>query len=78
MKSEVGAYEAKTHLAQLLDRVEAGERILILRHGRPVAELRPVRARDRAARRALLERLDDFRAAHRLPAGLADLRPGEP
>ena len=40
-KTEVGAYEAKTHLAALLDRVERGERIVITRHGSPVAELVP-------------------------------------
>ena len=39
--SNVGAYHAKTHLAELLDRVEGGERITITRHGRPVAELVP-------------------------------------
>jgi len=39
--SKVGAYHAKTHLGQLLDRVERGERITITRHGKPVAELVP-------------------------------------
>ena len=37
----VGAYEAKTHLPQLLDRVEGGETITITRHGRAVAKLVP-------------------------------------
>lgn len=37
----VGAYEAKTHLPELIRRVEAGERIVITRHGTPVAELGP-------------------------------------
>jgi prevent-host-death family protein len=37
----IGAYEAKTHLAQLLDDVVRGETITITRHGVPVAELRP-------------------------------------
>jgi prevent-host-death family protein len=37
----VGAYEAKTHLAQLLDDVERGETITITRHGIPVALLVP-------------------------------------
>jgi prevent-host-death family protein len=37
--SEIGAYEAKTHLPKLLERVEKGERFVITRHGRPVAEL---------------------------------------
>lgn len=35
----VGAFEAKTHLSRLLDEVEAGKRVIISRHGKPVAEL---------------------------------------
>jgi prevent-host-death family protein len=38
----VGAFEAKTHLAALLDRVARGERITITRHGIPAAVLVPV------------------------------------
>jgi len=38
----VGAYEAKTHLPQLLERVSRGERIVITKHGVPVAILQPV------------------------------------
>ncbi len=64
--SGVGAYEAKTHLAQLLDRVERGERITITRHGRPVAELIPVTgASDLTAEQAIRE-LTAFRAEHSL------------
>lgn len=37
----VGTFDAKTHLSQLLDRVERGERIVITRNGRPVADLVP-------------------------------------
>lgn len=39
---EIGAFEAKTHLASLLDRVSRGERITITRHGVPAAMLVPV------------------------------------
>jgi prevent-host-death family protein len=35
----VGAFEAKTHLSNLLDRVEAGEEVVITRHGRAIARL---------------------------------------
>ena len=38
----IGAFEAKTHLAALLDRVAKGERITITRHGIPAAVLAPV------------------------------------
>lgn len=39
---EIGAFEAKTHLSELLAAVEAGEAFTITRRGKPVAELRPV------------------------------------
>ena len=39
----VGAYQAKTHLSELLEKVEAGEEITITKHGAPVAKLVPVR-----------------------------------
>ena len=35
----VGAFEAKTHLSSLLDRVAAGEEVLITKHGKAVARL---------------------------------------
>lgn len=38
----VGSFEAKTHLAALLDRVARGEKITITRHGIPAAVLVPV------------------------------------
>lgn len=41
--STVGAYEAKTHLSELLEKVEAGEEITITKHGAPIAKLVPVR-----------------------------------
>ncbi|RLB15111.1 MAG: type II toxin-antitoxin system prevent-host-death family antitoxin [Thermoplasmata archaeon] len=37
----VGAYEAKTHLSKLIERVMKGERITITKHGVPVAVLQP-------------------------------------
>jgi prevent-host-death family protein len=37
----VGAFEAKTHFAQLLQRVERGEGITITRRGKAVARLVP-------------------------------------
>lgn len=39
MTKSVGVHEAKTHLSRLIDRVRAGEDIIIERRGRPVARL---------------------------------------
>jgi prevent-host-death family protein len=45
---EVGVLEAKTHLSALIDAAEAGEEVLITRHGKPVARLGPAIARPAA------------------------------
>lgn len=76
---EIGAYQAKTHLPELLERVQNGERFVITKHGRPVAELGPVAERD-ATR--IQRAIDDLRANRRTLARrgvrLADaLEPGQ-
>lgn len=38
---EIGAFDAKTRLSELLDRVDKGAVYVITKRGRPVAELRP-------------------------------------
>jgi len=42
----IGSFEAKTHLAHLLERAMQGEEIVITRRGKPVAKLGPVQASD--------------------------------
>ncbi len=39
---EVGAFEAKTHLSSLLDKVAAGESFRITKRGKAIAEIRPI------------------------------------
>jgi len=59
--SDIGAYEAKTHLSELLDRVENGERITITRYGRPVAELVPAGASPAFTAAEAIERIRETR-----------------
>jgi len=62
----VGAYEAKTHLPRLLERVAKGERITITKHGVPVATLQPADPVKRAPVRDVIRQLKAFRHGHRL------------
>ena len=39
----VTVHEAKTHLSRLVERVEAGEDVIISRAGKPVARVVPIR-----------------------------------
>ena len=53
----IGAYEAKTKFSELLERVEKGERFIITRHGKVVAELRPPGGHDRQRAEAAMTRI---------------------
>jgi prevent-host-death family protein len=44
-KRQVNIHEAKTNLSKLIQRVEAGEEIVIARNGTPVARLVPIEKR---------------------------------
>jgi prevent-host-death family protein len=58
----IGAFEAKTHLSALLERVAQGESFTITKHGRPVATLAPIRKRDPERVRRSVEALLAFSA----------------
>lgn len=56
--TEIGTFEAKNKLSELLDRVEKGEEVIITRRGKPTAKLVPVaRVRDVAKAREAAERI---------------------
>ena len=56
--NRVGAYKAKTHLSELLAKVEAGEEITITKHGAPVAQLVPIKKEASAEERvAAIQRI---------------------
>jgi prevent-host-death family protein len=53
----VGAFEAKTHLSVLLDRVAEGEEVIITKHGKPVARLVSAARADRERVNDVFEKL---------------------
>ena len=57
----VSVAEAKAKLSELLDKVEAGEEIVITRHGKPVAKLTAT-VQPKKPLRDLLPELAEFRA----------------
>ncbi len=58
---EIGAYEAKTHLPKLLERIQKGERFTITKHGHPVAELVPVTQKNPEAVRQTINGIRSYR-----------------
>ena len=69
----IGAFEAKTHLAALLERVSKGERFTITRHGVPAAMLVPVGdMQPKLTHREVVEGLRELRK--RVKAGKMSVR----
>ena len=64
--AQVGSYEAKTHLPELLERVRAGESITITKHGVPVAELVPTSKAGKPDLKKLYEEMVASRKGHTL------------
>ena len=59
---EVGAFEAKNRLGQLLDLVEGGEEVVITRHGKELARQDPPKtAINPAEARAAAQRIREMR-----------------
>lgn len=73
---EIGVYEAKTHFAELLERVQRGERVTITKRGKAVAEIRPASAPDTLGLQEALARLDARRQSRprgRKPITIAEI-----
>jgi prevent-host-death family protein len=64
MKIEVGAYEAKTKLPELLRQVQQGKRFTITNRGKPVAELGPPSGLQRPNAKIAIEAFKAYRSAH--------------
>ncbi|QSA96920.1 type II toxin-antitoxin system Phd/YefM family antitoxin [Methylococcus sp. EFPC2] len=62
----VGAFEAKTHLSSLLERVAGGEEVLITKHGKAIARLVPAHVLDRASVDESIAKLKALRRGVRL------------
>ena len=69
--TDIGCFDAKTHLSRLLDRVSRGESFTITRHGKPVARLVPLNSqKTQADPQEVLARLRKLRRE-------VKVRPGE-
>jgi prevent-host-death family protein len=72
-KIEIGAYEAKTKLPELLRQVQAGKRFTITNRGKAVADLIPSQTQEPRDIGAAIDKFLGFMKAHPV-RGLIDIR----
>jgi prevent-host-death family protein len=69
---QISVSEAKAQLTDLVRRAEAGDEVILTRHGQPTVRLVPIRKPvDRAARRKLIEEIQASAAANATPGECA-------
>lgn len=64
MATEVGTYEAKTRLPELIRQVQQGQRFTITNRGEPVAQLVPIDAPTVTDAAAAIDAFLAFKSAH--------------
>lgn len=66
METEIGAYEAKTHLPELLRQVRKGKSFVITNRGQAIAELVPFGAAQRSDPAQAVADMRAFMRSHRV------------
>jgi prevent-host-death family protein len=56
----IGVYDAMTQLPKLINRVSRGERFLITKHGRPVAQLIPAAAKPAEDLKEIIQQMEEW------------------
>ncbi|MDE3022766.1 MAG: type II toxin-antitoxin system prevent-host-death family antitoxin [Pseudomonadota bacterium] len=62
--TEIGAYDAKTRLPELLRNVQSGQRFTITHRGEPVADLVPVGASEKDTAKLAAAKMKTFMESH--------------
>lgn len=70
-KENIGSYEVKTRLSEILRRVQAGESFTITNRGKPVADLMPSKV---ASRQKTAAAIDAIRKIRKTVATISDER----
>ena len=71
---EIGAFEAKTHFSQIIERAEFGEDFIITRRGKPVAKIIPFKQQTTMTRKEAMAALIEMRNFYRGKPGSFNIR----
>jgi len=74
LNQEIGAFEAKTHFSQIIDKVEKGADYIITRRGKPVAKIIPIEQKQEMTREEAFEKLKEMRKLYRGKPGSFNIR----
>ena len=74
MAQSIGAFEAKTHFSQIIEKAENGENFVITRRGKPVAKIIPFEQKKKLTWKEALEGFRELRKLYRGEPGSFNIR----
>ena len=74
MTQHIGAFEAKTHFSQILEKAEHGTDFIITKRGKPVAKIIPFEQKSEMTWKEALEAFREFRKLYRGEPGSFNIR----
>ena len=74
LSETIGIFEAKTHLSQILEKVESGMEFIITRRGKPVAKINPVEKEKTMSQKEVLDGFRELRKHYNGEPGSFDIR----
>jgi prevent-host-death family protein len=74
MQQQIGAFEAKTHFSQIIEKVESGADFIITKRGKPVAKIIPFKQEREMTRQEAIAQLIEMRKLYRGKPGDFNIR----
>ena len=74
MAKQIGAFEAKTHFSQILEKAEQGADFIITKRGKPVAKIIPFKKEPEMTRKEAFEQIVEMRKLFRGEPGSFNTR----
>ena len=74
MTQQIGAFEAKTHFSQIIEKAENGADFIITRRGKPVAKIIPFKQESEMSWEEAIEGMKELRKLYRGKPGSFNIR----
>jgi prevent-host-death family protein len=71
---QIGIFEAKTHLSQIIEKVENGADFIITKRGKPTAKIIPVEQEKKMSRKEVIEEFRELRKHYKGEPGSFNIR----
>jgi prevent-host-death family protein len=74
LSQQIGIFEAKTHLSEIIEKVESGADFIITKRGKPTAKIIPIEQGKKVSRKEVIEEFRELRKHYKGKPGSFNIR----